>query len=133
MAHWIAFALFLLASISDLVFAWNLRKETPWQFLLAGNPMQPDGSRLYRKTQSFQKASVVLCSVYAATFAMVAAVTLLTLIFPVLSQTILAVGLYVHGAVILLGAAAFLAYLDSCCDPKQPNQMLDMQKYKEQQ
>lgn len=114
MGSWIAFLLFSLFAAADTVFAVKLFGKKPWRFLLAGNAVTPDGSRLYAMEQ-WQRAAGALCTAYAIAFAIAAVMTAVTQLGGLLSDTFMAAALYLHGAVLVLSAAVFLAYVDSTC------------------
>lgn len=114
MGSWIAFLLFSLFAAADTVFAVKLFGKKPWRFLLAGNAVAPDGNRLYAMEQ-WQRAAGALCTAYAIAFAVVAVMTAVTQLGGLMSDTFMAAALYLHGAVLVLSAAVFLAYVDSTC------------------
>ncbi len=113
MSGWISFLCFVLLGAADTVFSVKLNLS-PWQFLLAGNPVQPDGRRVY-DTERFQPAAGMLCAIYAGVFFMTALSVLLTQILCVLPGGLMAAMLYVHGAVLVLSAFGMMAYLDTYC------------------
>lgn len=114
MGSWIAFLLFSLFAVADTVFAVKLLGKNPWHFLLAGNALTPDGNRLYAMEQ-WQRAAGMFCAVYAGAFALTAVMTALTQLGNLLSDSFMAAALYIHGGVLVLAAAAFLAYVDTTC------------------
>ncbi|MGN1403396.1 MAG: hypothetical protein ACI4XB_03640 [Ruminococcus sp.] len=114
MGSWIAFLLFSLLAAADTIFAVKLLGKNPWHFLLAGNAVTPDGSRLYAMEQ-WQRAAGIFCAVYAGAFAVAAVMTAVTQLGGLLSDSFMAATLYIHGGVLVLGAAAFLAYVDTAC------------------
>lgn len=114
MGSWIAFTLFCLFAVADTIFAVKLLGKKPWHFLLAGNAVAPDGTRLYDMEQ-WQRAAGVFCMVYAGAFAFTAGMTALTQLAHLLPDSFMAAALYIHGAVLVLSAAIFLAYVDNTC------------------
>ena len=92
MSGWISFLCFVLLGAADTVFSVKLNLS-PWQFLLAGNPVQPDGRRVY-DTERFQPAAGMLCAIYAGVFFMTALSVLLTQILCVLPGGLMAAMLY---------------------------------------
>lgn len=114
MGDWIAFVLFALFAGADTVFSVKLLGRNPWKFLLAGNPVTPDGKHLYH-VGKWKRAAGIFCAVYAGAFALTAVMTALTQIGSVLSDGFMAAALYMQGAVLVLAVSGFFAYADSCC------------------
>lgn len=113
MSGWIPFLCFVLLGAADTVFSVKLNLS-PWPFLLAGNPVQPDGRKVY-DTEQFRSAAGMLCAIYAGAFFMTALSVLLTQILCIMPDGLMAAMLYVHGAVLVLTAFGMLAYLDTYC------------------
>ena len=114
MISWMAFFIFTFVAAADTLFAAKLLQGKPWKFLLAGNPMTPEGHHLYH-LEKWQRSAGFFCASYAAVFALSALMTVLTQINSVLSQRFMAITMYIHGAVLVLGVVVFFAYADSCC------------------